>query len=407
MMTLIVSDNQMTATQLRNGLIQHGHHCPVTNVVSMDMAGEALRAMPHPPDLILLVVGSGEERSDEALRALRACRSARLVAIGSRDPGRILRAFREGADDYLDERGNLMEDLSVSLQRVSELTKQTEVSGVVVSVVAGSGGSGRTTIATNLAVLAAGQHKRCGLLDLDLHGGNAAAYLDLTPRHSVADLCRNLTKLDQNMFEQSLAVHESGVHLLPAPDSTDELGDVSVEGITRILRIARSLFPVVFVDLDECNHDGARHVLRQSSLVLLVSRLDIPALENTRRTLDSLERSGVDRTKIRFVVSRCGQPNELPPARVEQVLGLTVFESVPDDPKSVNLSINCGRACVSESPRSRFSLAMSSLAKRILEVQPAQNGVNEPRFLSTPPKGEAGRIPGLQWIWSRLNPSTG
>ena len=44
-----------------------------------------------------------------------------------------------------------------------------------------------------------------------------ATGLNLKPRHSIADLCHNIDKLDQKMFEQSLIEHPSGVFVLAAP----------------------------------------------------------------------------------------------------------------------------------------------------------------------------------------------
>src|SRR5258706_561520 len=85
---------------------------------------------------------------------------------------------------------------------------------VVSALTPPSRGSGSSTLAVNLATALAKDHKSCLLLDLNLGAGDLAALLDLKPTHTLADLCRNSTRMDQAIFERSLVRHSSGILLL-------------------------------------------------------------------------------------------------------------------------------------------------------------------------------------------------
>lgn len=365
MLTLIIGDNQGTSGRLRHALAQHGHECPVTNVVSVEGALDALQATSGEPDLILLVFGQRHERCEALLRQLRTCAQARIVAVGPRDPNLILGAIHAGADDFLDETEDLHRQLSDSLRRVAPERSPNPPNGQVVTVMAGSGGNGRTTIATNLAVLLSRRHKQCGLLDLDLQSGAAATFLNLKPRFTIGDLCRSLEQLDHNMFSQSLLEDGTGVHVVPAPETLDDAEHVTTEGLGRVLRLARSRFSRVVVDVNDYSRECHQQVLRQSSIIVLLCRLDFATIRNTHRALHFLDELEIDRSRIRFVANRSGQPGELSAAKAEAALKLSVAAFIPDDPKSVNRAVNCGTPCVVEAPRSKFSAALAALANEI------------------------------------------
>ena len=70
-----------------------------------------------------------------------------------------------GANDYLDESGDLQSDLRSGLSRMFTASKRS--SGRLITVVGASGGCGRTFAAANLAAVLARTSGRCGLFDLD------------------------------------------------------------------------------------------------------------------------------------------------------------------------------------------------------------------------------------------------
>ena len=68
--------------------------------------------------------------------------------------------------------------------------------GKVVTVFSPKGGSGKTVLATNLAVAAARSGMRTLLVDLDLQFGDSALTLAVTPRATIADLAASAGDID-------------------------------------------------------------------------------------------------------------------------------------------------------------------------------------------------------------------
>src|SRR5262249_6717966 len=159
------------------------------------------------------------ENSLTVLQSLRGHITSRILAVGpAEDPKLILRALREGADQYLDE-ADLNAELQTALARFRLDTGNQAEPGKLIALLAPSGGSGSSTMAATLAVLLAKEHKSCALFDLKLESGDLSALLDLKPTHTLDDLCANAARMDRVMFERTLVRHASGVHLLAPPRS--------------------------------------------------------------------------------------------------------------------------------------------------------------------------------------------
>jgi pilus assembly protein CpaE len=363
MRACVISDLESVSAKVRQVLLRHGHECSAAQVCTLAQA--PARLAETPAELAVLVLSPDTERALVLLGQARAGIQRRLLAIGpAAEPKLILRALREGADQYLDE-AELEVELEGALARLRVEGDAQGEPGRLITVLAPSGGSGSSTLAANVATVLAREHKSCALFDLKLESGDLAALLDLRPTHTLADLCQNVARLDRVMFERSLTRHASGVHLLAPPRTFDDINYVTADAVRQALTLARGLFPYVVVDLDHSFREEQVQVLRQTDVLLLVLRLDFTCLRNTRRTLDYLTKLGVNSDRVRLVVNRYGQAKEVPAAKAEEALGIKIFHYVPDEPKTINLANNNGVPAVVEYPRAKVSRSVTQLAHSI------------------------------------------
>jgi pilus assembly protein CpaE len=391
------------AARLRQALERSGYNCPLGNVVSVDAAGKAH----HKPDLLLVVLPADYEQAQADVKQVRDAVDVPILALGPRDPNLILCALRAGANDFIDDAGDLGSELSTAICRLSTVVPVRAAQGGLITVIAASGGSGRTLLATNLAVAIAKTHKRCALFDFDLSAGDVATLLDLKPRHTVADLCRNFEKLDQKMFEQSLVEHGSGVSVLAAPEDWEAISHVSVEGLEKVVRYGRMLFPDVVVDLDAFWLAEFTQLLRQSTAVLLLCRLDLSTIRNARRALEHFDRVHVDRERVHLIAARSGRPKEITPTQAELVLDKAFTHYIPDDASTANLCTNCGIPLVVESPSSSISKAIAGIARTAAPGKGAfgtERGQSENGHASLPVLGKLCALMGMNHRSPPLEP---
>jgi pilus assembly protein CpaE len=359
MRALIVSDNPPVSVQVREVLLREGHDCPAGQVVAPHRAADQAGGLR--PEVAVVVLSPNVEPMLDCLRGLRAAGPGRILAVGpAAEPKLILRALREGADQYLDE-ADLPAELEAALARTrTEATPDEQ--GRLIAVLAPSGGSGSSTLAANVATVLAREHRSCALFDLKLEAGDLAALLDLKPTHTLADLCQNTSRMDRVMFERSLVRHASGVSLLASPQAYADVAYVKAEGVRQALTLAQAQFPYVVVDLDHSFREEQVQVLSHANVILLVLRLDFTSLRNTHRALQHLTNLGIDRQRVQVVVNRYGQPREIPAAKAEEALGLKITYYVPDEPKTVNRANNNGVPVVLEAPGAKVSKYLARLA---------------------------------------------
>jgi pilus assembly protein CpaE len=359
MVIVLACDCPAKAARLRQALERSGYNCPLGNVVAVEAAGKAS----HKPDVVLVVLTADHEQAQADIKRVRETVDVPILAVGPRDPNLILCAVRAGANDFVDEAGDLHSELSTAICRLSTVGHGRAALGRLHTVVAASGGCGRTLLATNLAVALAKVNTRCALFDFDMGTGDVATVMDLKPLHTVADLCRNVDKLDQKMFEQSLIEHTSGVSVLAAPESWDAVSQVTVEGLEKVLRYGRTLFPTVVVDLNAFWLAEFTQLLQQSSTVFLLCRLDLPTIRNARRALEHFDRIRVNRDSVQLVAARTGRPKEIGANQAELVLDRSFDHFIPEDSSTANLCINCGVPLVVESPSCSVTKAIACIAK--------------------------------------------
>jgi pilus assembly protein CpaE len=328
------------------------------------------------PEVVFVVLSADPEAALELLPRLRRGNSFFLLAVGSAtEPQLILRAMQCGADQYLDE-NNLEESLKAALSRFHvEQEAPASPTGRLAAFLSTSGGSGASTLAVNVASILAREHERCALVDLNPGRGDLAALLDLKPPFNLSDVCLNAGRMDRGMFEKVLARHASGIYLLAAPQEFADARVVTPRGVTVAVGFARTMFPGVVVDLEDCFHEEQAVVLRQASTVFLVCRLDFTSLRQARRVIKHVLKLGVPRPSVRIVVNRYGQPNELPVDEAEDALGERLSLFVPDDPKTFNVANNIGLPAVLKNPQARVSQSIEQLADVVMDRPQNRSGL--------------------------------
>ncbi len=102
----------------------------------------------------------------------------------------------------------------------------------LVAVVSGKGGVGKTNVAANLAIAAAGLGARVLLVDGDLGLANVDVLLGLAPAHDVLDVLSGERALDDVLIRGP-----RGVRILPAASARSELAALGEAGVARVLGV--------------------------------------------------------------------------------------------------------------------------------------------------------------------------
>jgi len=376
----IISTDVRFRDRLREALSESGRGFRIALELSVrfaDFAEEQVQALRHAaPDLLIVDLEDDPEVGVKLIQFLSESHPMhRVLAAGpSLSPGLLLAAMRAGVSDYL-QKPVEPDALQESIQRVTALLGRSSdlgrKPGQVFSVFGAKGGTGSTTLATNLAiVLQRLTGKRTLLVDLDLELGEVAVQLGVRPRFNLVDMIQNFHRMDAGLLASFIEQHPSGVHLLSAPFHPERAEATSAEEIRKILQFLKQHYDYVVVDTAKSFSPTTLAAFDQSDNVLVVVALDLPSLRNVQRGLPLLKRvlpRGLE--QARLIVNRYQPDEEIGLKEVEQTLGLKVFWTLSNDYEAVIRSINQGKPIVLNGS-SRYTKDVKGLGAKIAGLGP-------------------------------------
>jgi pilus assembly protein CpaE len=245
--------------------------------------------------------------------------------------------------------------------------------GRVVTVLSPKGGSGKTTVATNLAVgLAAAEPDRVAIVDLDTQFGDVATALRLMPENTFVDAVRGHTQVDALVLKTYLTAHPSGLWALCGADTPAAGDDVSADQAKHIVQGLANEFGHVIVDTSAGLTEHTLSILEVSTDLLLVCAMDVPSVRSLRKLVDALELLGMTHQRRHFLVNRADSKVGLDIDDVEATVGLPVDVELASS-RMVPLSTNQGTPVIESQPRSPVARQLGTLVQRFAEV-PADVG---------------------------------
>ena len=335
-------------TDLRKVITQCcASHQPVIHIVSefpgMNPKVGAIAAV-HPSFVFL--DGQGDEK--EVLTLLQNTtnkypQAAILLLASLQSATLLLAAMRNGVREVVElplSANSLHEAIDRILAQQRESSREE---GKILSFISCKGGSGTTFIADNLAyALASVSNKKVLLIDLNLQFGDAALFLsDAQPSMTLADLCRQIHRLDAALLDSSLIHVTPSFGILPASGEPDPYDTIRPEQIDAILPLARQEYDFVFIDLGRQINGIVIRALDQSDHIFPIIQQSLPYLRNGLRLLGLFKMLGYRKEKIRVIVNR-HETNTITVEEIERSLGQTVAHLVPNNFDVVNESINQG-----------------------------------------------------------------
>lgn len=308
------------------------------------------------------------------------------------DAQSLQRAMRHGVRDVvgIDEAEYA---LPVAVQRAHEMAEvqvrprgeADEVAGRVIAVFGTKGGTGKTTVATNLAVILAKQNQSTVLVDANVSFGDCSAFLRVRPERNLLDLAGIPGELDESVLAGVLTEHEeSGLQLLCS--ANDPLGVEKLDGsvITRVIKSLRKAYQLVVVDTGAALDVYTEAALAECDLAYLVTSLELPAVKDAKVALSTFERLNLSTDKIRIVLNRANTNVGFPPGEVAKALGKKVVAELPSD-VAVPRSINSGVSVALEMPKSNIAKSLTKLAndatKELWPAASSEGGLSVLRHL--------------------------
>ncbi len=368
---LIVDDIPETRDMLRK-LLAFETDIEVLDAASTGLEGLEL-AQELKPDIVLMDINmpdmDGIQATEEIKRMLPA--SGVIMMSVQSESDYLRRAMLAGARDFLTKPIS-GEDLYQTIRRVYDLMEEDrrrpsnnpegsndkaqkqKTGGHIIAVYSPQGGSGVTTIATNMAIALMQEGTRVLLVDADLQFGDVGVFLNLQSKYTLGDLMGSYRDIDHEILDNMTVSHGSGLRVLLGPPSPSEADRVPASEIGAALSTITSFYDYIVVDMAHRLDDSALSVLDIAERVVLVGTPTLPSVKNIRVVLD-LFLSGLEYPpeKLMFVMNRVGGMSgraSIPIEAIEQNLKRDTDGRIPLDDKTFLSAVNQGVSVLANDP---------------------------------------------------------
>lgn len=342
---------------------------------------------------ILAFFGTGDVLGEMALLTGEP-RSAGAAAISD---SRVLALSKSDFDTYLATNVTVMREMMriIALRQAQtnvRLTRgaddQAETSpgaGRVYTIFSPRGGSGKTTIAVNLAVSYAQMHPdSAALLDLSLTFGHCALMLNLMPKSSLASVTMDtLSRIDREGLENYVVTHPSTLKILEGATRAEEGEAVTGEHAKLAIEAMRRYNDVTVIDTASTFSEATIASLEAADKVILVCTPELTTLRDVRecqRIFQSVIR--VSKDKILYLMNNPGPYKALPNDQFEQTLERRIDVEVPFGQDLPTRAATRGEALVQVQPGADISRAIDRVAKLLEEEATPTTRQTERRGIS-------------------------
>jgi pilus assembly protein CpaE len=379
MKIVIVSEDKAFLKLTATILAVTGHEITSTagNAAELRTLAKALA-----PDLMLLD-GRDEQSLDLAAieRTTLQCPGVAVLLMSTvRTPGFLIDAMRAGVREVLPSvhPGELL----AAVERVAtKLTAaRTASHGKIHAFIGTSGGSGTTFLATNFGYQLALAHKVL-LIDLNLQFGDALSFLqDIKASSTIADLARDIKRLDAPLLQASTIKVTPTYSILAAPDEPGQAADIRPEHIDAILKLAVTQYDFVLLDLPRVVDAMLMTALDQAASIFLVLQASVPHLRNADKLLSVFRSLDYPKDKIELLLNRYDKRDDITIDKIRRTLGAHEIHMIANGWRQVSTAINHGVPLVQVERKHGVIRGLSELGGAMAPAADAPTGLFDRLF---------------------------
>lgn len=314
------------------------------SATALDIAQRIYQSVPGCA-LVLLTDTLSVSLTREALNV-----GIRLLVSFEDDPAAILDSVRRA--------GALEQTRAGSTQNASSLKSR------VISVYSGKGGTGKTTIAVNIATSLAKQGYKTAIIDLNLEYSCVALYLDMQAKDTIAELAQERGNLNMDILRGFTVQHYSGLTVLSGPNTPESGEYVESRHVESVLSVMRPFFDCIVLDLPANFSDTTITAIENSNKVLIVMQPDLASIKAAHMATTVLASLQMQE-KIGYVYNKDSKAF-LSIRDVQRVLGVSPGFVLPRDDKTADRCQCIGRPIVLEEPRTALGRQLRHTALEVI-----------------------------------------
>jgi pilus assembly protein CpaE len=384
---LIVDDIDETRENIRR-LLQFDQGIEVIGTANNGTEGIKQAALLK-PDVIVMDINMPDMDGITATEAIRnKVPYAQVIILSVQgDPSYMRRAMLAGARDFLTKPPSI-DELTSAINRAGEMAIQekgkvaqvyqnisegslggnegSSTFGKVITIYSPKGGTGKTTIAVNLALSLLSNNQKVLLVDGCLQFGDTAVFVNEPIKNSLVDLTPRVDDLDLDVVNEALTSHStSDLKILAAPPRPEMAYQIDPEQYSKLISYLRKHFKYIVIDTNSYLTDVVQSSLDLSDIIVLITTQDISSIKSANSFLTLMDATGISRSTILFIMNQYDKRVAITPERVSESLKQEILVTIPFEERVVSSAINRGIPFILENKNLLISKAIFQLSDAI------------------------------------------
>ncbi|HET7061329.1 MAG TPA: AAA family ATPase [Nitrosospira sp.] len=323
------------------------------------------------PDFLIL---QGEHFSSNELQILSHVSSrfpdlTVVMLCQDQSPEFLIKAMRAGVREVLPVplTQPVLIDAVERFQQRMALGRAPANSCKVLAFIPCKGGTGATFLATNIAyALAALEEKRVALFDFNLQFGDASLFIhDRPPINSIADVARQIQRLDGSFLASSMVQVLPNFSVLAAPEDPEKAAEIKPEHINPLFQVAVKHYDFLVLDVGRELDAISLQALDRADMILPVMQQTLPSVREAKRMLNVFRALGYSEEKLKLIVNRHEKTADISVSDIESTLNQKIFKVVPNDYAVVTRAVNQGIPAIKLARRSVVAKSLQEIAHEL------------------------------------------
>jgi pilus assembly protein CpaE len=212
--------------------------------------------------------------------------STRVIVVGRVNDIALYRELmRQGVSDYIVRPTSALQIIkSIATLYVDPSAPPI---GKTIAFVGARGGAGSSTLAHNVAWVAAEEFKSdTVILDLDLPFGTLSLDFEQDPTSGLMEALTSPERLDDVLLDRLLQKHSDRLSLFTAPNLLDRDYALDDQAFETVIDVVRSSAPTIVIDLPHMWTNWTRRCLQTADEIVIVAAPDLASFRNAKNLVD-------------------------------------------------------------------------------------------------------------------------
>jgi pilus assembly protein CpaE len=334
----------------------------------------------HAPQVIFVSTESTPKAMEIAHEVEKNTPGVQIVAVSRFvDPQILLEVMRAGIREFASlpfDRQTLTEGLLRIKNALETRPPEIEATDQVFSFLPSKAGVGTSTIALNTAVAMSRLPNTSVLLsDFDLNSGMLRFMLKLDNGYCVTDAAEHSLDMDESLWPTMVTSLDS-LDVLHAGKLNPDFR-IEPTQVRHLMEFMRRNYAALCFDLSGNLERYSLEIMHESKRIFLVCTPEIPSLHLAREKYIYLKQLDLG-DRVSVLLNRCQKRPLITPQQIEQLLGLPVHMTFPNDYQGVQRSLTFGRWV---EPNTDLGKQFGLLAQTMLDHRQVQSVGDKKKFI--------------------------